>query len=171
MVSSGSAIGSLRGGRVRFLVLAMVKERGHLRVRHCDADRSVPVVRVPEGVNHLRGTKGVYWRGRLVTAIDGTMMCCPDTEANLRVYRRGGGHHGGTGYPMIRVLALLACGTRTIIDATFGATSVGETTYTRDLLPALRRGMILLAGRRREFCVCVSPLVSSGPVLGVVLVC
>lgn len=56
-------------------------------------------------------TKGVYWRGLLVTAIDGTMMCCPDTAANLRKFRRGEGHHGGTGYPMIRVLALLACGT------------------------------------------------------------
>ncbi|TQC46457.1 transposase, partial [Rhodococcus sp. WS4] len=31
-------------------------------------------------------TKGVYWRGLLVTAIDGTMMCCPDTVANLQVY-------------------------------------------------------------------------------------
>lgn len=92
-------------------------------------------------------TKGVYWRGRLVTAIDGTMMCCPDTAANLQVYRRGGGHHGGTGYPMIRLLALVACGTRTIIDATFGSMSVGETTYTHDLLRALRRGMIVLADR------------------------
>jgi hypothetical protein len=94
-----------------------------------------------------RATTGVYWRGRLVTAIDATMMCCPDTAATLRVYRRGGGHHGGTGYPMIRVLALVACGTRTIIDATFGSTSVGETTYTHHLLGALRRGMILLADR------------------------
>lgn len=93
------------------------------------------------------GAPGVYWRGRLVTAVDGTMMCCPDTAANLRVFRRGGGNHGGTGYPMIRVLALLACGTRTIIDATFGSTSVGETTYTHQLLGALRRGMILLADR------------------------
>ncbi len=42
-------------------------------------------------------TKGVYWRGRLVTAVDGTMMCCPDTTANRRVFHRGGGHHGGTG--------------------------------------------------------------------------
>jgi hypothetical protein len=92
-------------------------------------------------------TKGVYWRGRLVTAIDGTMMCCPDTAANLRKFRRGGGHHGGTGYPMIRMLALVACGTRTIIDATFGTTSIGETTYTRDLLRALHRGMIVLADR------------------------
>lgn len=54
------------------------------------------------------GTKGVYRRGRLVTAVDGTMMCCPDTPANLGVYRKGGGHHGGTGYPMIRMPALVA---------------------------------------------------------------
>ncbi len=93
------------------------------------------------------GTKGVYWRELLVTAIDGTMMCCPDTTANLRKYRRGGGHQGGTGYPMIRMLALVACGTRTIIDATFGTTGVGETTYTHDLLVSLRAGMILLADR------------------------
>ena len=32
----------------------------------------------------------------------------------------GGGYHGGTGYPMVRLLALVACGTRTVIDATFG---------------------------------------------------
>lgn len=92
-------------------------------------------------------TKGVYWRGRLVTAVDGTMMCCPDTTANLRVFHRGGGHHGGTGYPMIRMLALVACGTRTIIDATFGTPSVGETTYTLDLLRAVRPGTIVLADR------------------------
>ena len=92
-------------------------------------------------------TKGVYWRGRLVTAVDGTMMCCPDTAANLRVYRRGGGNHGGTGYPMLRLLALVACGTRTIIDATFGSTSVGETTYAHHLLRAVRPGMIVLADR------------------------
>jgi hypothetical protein len=92
-------------------------------------------------------TKGVYWRGLLVTAIDGTMMCCPDTAANLQVYHRGGGFHGGTGYPMVRLLALVACGTRTVIDATFGAGSVGETTYTLDLLRGMHRGMIVLADR------------------------
>ena len=90
---------------------------------------------------------GVWWRGRLVTAVDGTMMCCPDTPANLAVYCKGGGHHGGTGYPMVRLLALVACGTRAIIDVTFGSTSVGETTYTRHLLSALHERMILLADR------------------------
>lgn len=92
-------------------------------------------------------TTGVYWRGRLVCAIDGTMMCCPDTAANLAVYRRGGGYQGGTGYPMVRVLALVACGTRTIIDAVFGTDRRGETGYAHDLMPALRAGMIVLADR------------------------
>ncbi len=92
-------------------------------------------------------TKGVFWRGRLVTAIDGTSLCCPDTPANLGVYRRGGGNHGGTGYPMVRLLTLVACGTRTIIDATFGTDRVGETRYAHDLLGALRAGMIVLADR------------------------
>jgi hypothetical protein len=90
---------------------------------------------------------GVHWRGRLVCAVDGTMMCCPDTVANLGVYRRGGGNHGGTGYPMLRLLALVACGTRTIIAATFGTDQVGETGYVHDLLGALRAGMIVLADR------------------------
>jgi hypothetical protein len=48
---------------------------------------------------------------------------------------------------MIRLLALVACGTRTIIDATFGTTGVGETSYTHALLVSLRAGMILLADR------------------------
>jgi Insertion element 4 transposase N-terminal/Transposase DDE domain len=90
---------------------------------------------------------GVRWRGRLVTAIDGTILGCPDTPANLRVYQRGGGYQGGTGYPLARVLALVACGTRTIIDATFGTDRIGETTYAHDLLSALHAGMIVLADR------------------------
>jgi hypothetical protein len=49
---------------------------------------------------------------------------------------------------------LVACGTRTIIDATLGNDRIGETTYARDLLGVLRRGMIVLAERNfaaREF--------------------
>lgn len=90
---------------------------------------------------------GVWWRGRLVCAVDGTILCCPDTPANLTVYQRGRGNHGGTGYPMVRLLALVACGTRTIIDATFGTDRVGEISYANDLLGALRPGMIVLADR------------------------
>jgi Insertion element 4 transposase N-terminal/Transposase DDE domain len=90
---------------------------------------------------------GVWWRGRLVTAIDGTMLCCPDSPANLQVYRHGASGNGGTGYPLIRLLALVACGTRTIVDATFGSDRVGECGYAQHLLAAMRHGMIVLADR------------------------
>jgi hypothetical protein len=90
---------------------------------------------------------GVRWRGRLVCAVDGTILGCPDAPANLTVYQRGGSYNGGTGYPLARVLALVACGTRTIIDATFGTDRVGETSYAHHLLPALHTGMIVLADR------------------------
>jgi hypothetical protein len=91
--------------------------------------------------------KGVRWRGRLVCAIDGTILGCPDTPANLATYSRGGSGRGGTGYPLVRVLALVSCGTRTIIDAIFGTDRIGETRYAYDLLGALHRGMIVLADR------------------------
>jgi len=49
---------------------------------------------------------------------------------------QGGGHHGGTGYPQTRLLALVACGTRTLIDAVFGPVTSGETTYAAGWLIA-----------------------------------
>jgi hypothetical protein len=91
--------------------------------------------------------RGAWWRGLLVCAIDGTTMTVPDSAANLARFTKGGGNHGGTGYPQARLLALVACGTRTLIDAVFGPTTSGETTYTAGLLRSLRRGMIVLLDR------------------------
>jgi hypothetical protein len=91
---------------------------------------------------------GVYWRGLLVCAIDGTVMSVADSAANLTVFtKQPGGINGGSSYPTLRLLAVVACGTRSIIDAVFGPVSRGETTYAPQLLPSLRAGMLLLADR------------------------
>ena len=90
---------------------------------------------------------GVRWRGLLVCAIDGTTMSAPDSEANVAVFTKHRCNNGGSGYPLIRVLVLVACGTRTVIDAVFGPTTAGETTYAPRLLRSLRQGMIVLADR------------------------
>jgi hypothetical protein len=88
------------------------------------------------------------WRGLLVCAIDGTMMTVADSEANLAVYeKQRGGATGGSSYPMLRLLALISCGTRSVIDAVFGPASSGETTYAGRLLSSLHAGMVLLADR------------------------
>jgi hypothetical protein len=98
----------------------------------------------------LRGPSpaGARWRGLLACAIDGTIMTVADSDANLAVYsRQRGGPTGGSSYPMLRLLTLVSCGTRTVIDAVFGPVSSGETTYARGLLGSLHAGMILLADR------------------------
>jgi Insertion element 4 transposase N-terminal/Transposase DDE domain len=88
------------------------------------------------------------WRGLLVVALDGTVVTVADSAANLAVYRKQrGGPTGGGSYPALRLLALVACGTRTVIDAVFGPTAAGETAYAADLTRSLRAGMLLLADR------------------------
>jgi Insertion element 4 transposase N-terminal/Transposase DDE domain len=102
------------------------------------------LLRGPAATPHGRGT---WWRGLLVCAIDGTTMTAADTTTNLARFTKHGGHHGGSGYPLIRVMVLAACGTRTIIDAVFGPAGTGEVTYTFQLLRSLRAGMIVLLDR------------------------
>ena len=88
------------------------------------------------------------WRGLLVVAVDGTIMTVADSKANLAVYsKQRGGANGGSSYPMLRLLALVSCGTRTVIDAVFGPVSAGETTCAPGLLGSLHAGMVLLADR------------------------
>lgn len=102
------------------------------------------LLRGPAATPRQRGT---WWRGLLVCAIDGTTLTVPDTPAVLTRFGKQAGNHGGTGYPQLRLVALVACGTRTVLDAVFGPTTTGETTYTARLLRSLRPGMILLADR------------------------
>ena len=87
------------------------------------------------------------YAGLLVVAIDGTMLSAPETPANLTVYARHRCPGGGGGYPQIRLLALVACGTRSMIGAVFGTASIGETRWAEKLAPHLRAGMLLVADR------------------------
>lgn len=92
-------------------------------------------------------TAAARWRGLLVCAIDGTTMFAPDSAANLTWLSKQAGSHGGSGYPMIRVVVLVACGTRAVLDAVFGPLRIGEIACVDRLLPSLRKGMILLGDR------------------------
>lgn len=88
------------------------------------------------------------WHGLLVCAIDGTSMFVPNSAANEATFgRQTGRPDAASGYPMLRLLTVVACGTRTIIDAVFGPYTIGETTYAPTLLGCLRPGMLLLADR------------------------
>lgn len=104
----------------------------------------------------------VYWCGLLVCAIDGTTMAVPDGASNPAVYTKQGGNHGGSVYPLLRLVALVACGTRTIIDAVFGPASIGEQDYTRRLARSLSAGMIVLADRNFDVADLIGKLAATG---------
>jgi hypothetical protein len=90
----------------------------------------------------------VRWRGLLVCAIDGTTLFAADSAANLaRFSKQRGGRTGGSSYPMLRLVTVMACGTRSVMDAVFGPITGGETTYAKDLLARLPAGVLLLADR------------------------
>lgn len=98
----------------------------------------------------------------MVCAIDGTSMFVPDSVANLGAYhRQTGGPHGDSGYPMVRMLAVVACGTRTIVDAVFGTYGVSEIAYAPKLLGCLRDGMLLLADRNFAAASLIEQIVDS----------
>lgn len=105
---------------------------------------------------------GTWWRGLLVCAIDGTTLTVPDNPRILARFTKQRGNHGGTGYPQLRLLVLLACGTRTIIDAVFGPATIGETTYTPRLLTSLHTGMILLADRNFGAATLMAQIAATG---------
>ena len=58
-----------------------------------------------------------------------------------------GGPNGEAGYPFPRMVTILACGTRSVIEASFGPDQTGELSYARRLIVSLRPGMLLLGDR------------------------
>jgi hypothetical protein len=89
----------------------------------------------------------VRWQGLLLTVIDGTVLSVADAAAVRARYPKQRGNHGGSGYPSLRLSALLTCGTRSVIDAVFDPITTGELDQARVLARSLRAGMLLLADR------------------------
>ncbi|MCT9935410.1 IS4 family transposase [Planotetraspora sp. A-T 1434] len=88
---------------------------------------------------------GVFYRGLRVVAIDGTHLHVPDHEAVTWRYPKRGGDQMEYGYPLLRLLVIIECGTRALLAAAFGPDDDGETTYARTLLGALNARMLMLA--------------------------
>jgi hypothetical protein len=86
---------------------------------------------------------GCHFRGLLLTSHDGTSLDMPDTEENRRRFTA----NTDGGYPQARIVALIECGTRAIIDVAIGALGEGERVLFGRLCSALRAGMLNLADR------------------------
>ncbi|MCD0447571.1 IS4 family transposase [Glycomyces sp. A-F 0318] len=99
--------------------------------------------------DHLAGPGAacVRWRGLLVVALDGTQIEVPDSAANRDRFGLHSAGHARAGYPQVRLLALAAAGTRSLLGATWSTTGDTEQYLARSLLPHLGPGRLLLADR------------------------
>ena len=94
------------------------------------------------------GTPGAFYRGRRLMSIDGTTLDLADTAGNVAEFGRPGTGRGeGSAFPQLRLVGLAESGTHAIVAAAMGACTVGEPTLARDLVGALRPGMLVLADR------------------------
>jgi hypothetical protein len=95
-------------------------------------------------------TPGVCWRGLRPVAIDGTEVAIPNSAAN-QAWTDKSRTARQAGYPLLRLVALVECGTRAALAAVFGTPADGELVYASRLTDQastrLRAGMVLLADR------------------------
>ena len=97
------------------------------------------------GVVGLRGQPGVFYRGLRTVAIDGTHLHVPDEKQITWRYPKRAGGKVEFGYPLLRLLVVIECGTRALLAAAFGPETEGELPYAHRLLGALDHTMLLLA--------------------------
>jgi hypothetical protein len=97
-------------------------------------------------------TKGAWYRGWRVLAVDGTCLDVADTPTNAAAFGRPTTHRGEqAAFPQVRLVAVAECGTHAIVDAAMGPLAKGETTLAAGLLTdggVLGQGVLLLADRQ-----------------------
>src|SRR3954466_15901204 len=92
-------------------------------------------------------TKGARYRGWRLASLDGTCLDVADTEENRAEFGLPGASRGESAFPQLRLVALVENGTHVLFGARLGRTAEGEATLARDVLGALRPGMLCLADR------------------------
>ena len=92
-------------------------------------------------------TPGAFWHSLRLMAWDGLHLEAADSPANAAAFGYLHARRGRSGFPLVRLAALVECGSRAIHEVAFGAYITAEKTLAQRLLGGLCPGMLLLADR------------------------
>jgi hypothetical protein len=94
-------------------------------------------------------TRGAWYRGLRLVALDGATLDVPDTAENDAYFGRPGSGRGeGKGaFPQVRLVAMAECGTHAVFAAALGPYATSERVLATQVLPAAGPGMLLMADR------------------------
>src|SRR3954453_14366642 len=123
---------------------------------YCDARQRLPLGAVVRLVHQTarevedRAPEAWTWKGRRVTLVDGTTASMPDTEENQEALPQMKTQEAGLGFPLVRMVALIALATGVVRDLAMGpyeGKETGETALFRALWDSLEAGEIVLGDR------------------------
>jgi DDE family transposase/transposase IS4-like protein len=88
-----------------------------------------------------------FHHGLRLLTLDGFSLAVPDSPANACLFGRHANQHGASGYPAVRVVALLEAATHATLDYELGAGTASETVLAAPLLARVPPGCLLLWDR------------------------
>jgi hypothetical protein len=92
-------------------------------------------------------TRGAFYRGMRLMALDGTVLDMPDTPANAALFGRPQSGRSEGAFPQVRLLVLCELGTHVVCGLNLRPLKYGEQCMVRGLLPRLPAGSLLLWDR------------------------
>jgi hypothetical protein len=104
------------------------------------------------------------WRGLAVYGVDGTTLRLPDSDANRAHFgvNSAGPVRGESGYPMARLVTLMALRSHLLAAARFGPQSGSEHVYAGDLWPLIPDRSLTIADRNFLSAAILVPLANHG---------
>jgi hypothetical protein len=123
---------------------------------YCEARQRLPLRVIVRLVHETaekveaRASKSWLWKGRRVSLVDGATVSMPDTPENQRAFPQPKSQGVGLGFPLARIVVIIALATGVVRDLALGpceGKETGETALLRTLLAGLKTGEILLGDR------------------------
>jgi hypothetical protein len=104
------------------------------------------------------------WRGLAIYGVDGTTVRVPDSQENRAAFggQDAGGARGLSGYPLVRVVTLMALRSHLLLAARFGPFRVSERHHARELWPSVPDDSLVIVDRNFLYANDLVPLEAGG---------
>lgn len=93
------------------------------------------------------GTRGAWFHGWRVMAVDGVILDVPDTADNVEAFGKKPHRDGESPFPQVRIVGLGECGTHAIVAAAIDSWRVYERELLERILDGVEPDMVVLADR------------------------
>jgi hypothetical protein len=112
----------------------------------------------------LASADRLRWRGLAIFGVDGTTVRVPDSPENRATFggQSAGKVHGNSGYPLVRIVTLMALRSHLLLAARFGPYLVSERQHARDLWSSVPDDSLVIVDRNFMFAKDLLPLESGG---------